>query len=41
MQVVDRYRMPDPLRLPEGSYSDLASGSDYQPPDLPYVELAP
>ena len=41
MRVVDRYRMPDPLRLPEGSYSDLASGSDYQPPDLPYVELAP
>ena len=39
--IVDRYRMPDPLRLPRGAYSDMVSGADYRPPELPYVEFAP
>ena len=41
MQVIERYRMPDPLRLPEGSYSDMASGTEHQPPSLPYADLEP
>jgi len=36
--VIERYRMPDPLRVPAGSYSDMMFGREYLPPALPYVE---
>jgi len=40
-QVVERYRMPDPLALPDGFYSDMVFGKEslYSPP--PYQESAP
>ncbi len=36
--VLDRYRMADPLTIPDGSYSDMMFGRRYAPPSLPYVE---
>ena len=36
--VVERLRMSDPLKMPDGSYSDMLFGKDYLPPPLPYVE---
>lgn len=36
--VLDRYRMDDPLTIPDGSYSDMMFGRRYAPPSLPYVE---
>jgi len=36
--VVDRYRMTDPLTIPDGVYSDMMFGQAYFPPSLPYVE---
>ncbi len=38
--VVDRYRMADPLTIPDGSYSDMMFGKQYLPASLPYVEMA-
>ena len=37
-QVIERYRMPDPLVLPDGFYSDMVFGKEslYSPP--PYQE---
>ena len=37
--VVDRYRMADPLTIPDGSYSDMLFGKQYLPASLPYVEM--
>jgi D-galactarolactone cycloisomerase len=33
--TLEKYRMPDPLRIPNGTYSDMAFGGEYQftPPD--------
>ena len=36
--VVDRLRMPDPLTIPDGVYSDMMFGKQYFPESLPYVE---
>lgn len=36
--VVDRYRMADPLRMPEGHYSDMVFGPSYWRPAGPYQE---
>lgn len=36
--VVGRFRMTDPLNLPDGSYSDMMFGKAYLPPSLPYEE---
>ena len=36
--VLARYRMTDPLTIPDGSYSDMMFGRRYAPPSLPYVE---
>ena len=36
--MVDRYRLENPLHLPEGSYSDMMFGRDYFPASLPYEE---
>ena len=38
--VVDRYRMTDPLTIPDGVYSDMMFGKQHVPPSLPYVEHA-
>ena len=37
-EVIDRLRMPDPLSLPDGSYSDMMFGKPYFPHPSPYVE---
>ncbi len=37
--VVERFRMADPLDLPDGSYSDMIFGKGYLPPSLPYEEI--
>lgn len=37
-KVVERMRMPDPLSLPDGSYSDMVFGPDWNRPFGPYVE---
>jgi len=37
-EVVDRLRMPDPLTIPDGVYSDMMFGKRYFPESLPYVE---
>ena len=39
-EVVDRLRMPDPLTIPDGVYSDMMFGKQYFPRHLPYVENA-
>ena len=39
--VVARYRMADPVTVPEGSYSDMMFGKDYLPRPMPYVEREP
>ena len=36
--VLERYRLPDPLDLPAGSYSDMMFGRQHLPPVLPYIE---
>jgi len=36
--VVERYRMSDPLQIPNGSYSDMMFGREYLPPACPYEE---
>ena len=38
METVARYRMQDPLTVPDGSYSDMMFGPDFFPRPLPYVE---
>ena len=40
-EVVDAYRMADPLRIPDGSYSDMMFGKAYLPRQLPFVECEP
>jgi L-alanine-DL-glutamate epimerase-like enolase superfamily enzyme len=37
-EVVDRYRLQDPLVIPDGVYSDMMFGPDNFPRVLPYVE---
>jgi L-alanine-DL-glutamate epimerase-like enolase superfamily enzyme len=37
-EVVERYRMPDPLQVPKGCYSDMMFGREYLPPACPYEE---
>jgi L-alanine-DL-glutamate epimerase-like enolase superfamily enzyme len=37
-EIVEQFRMTDPLNLPEGSYSDMTFGKAYLPPSLPYEE---
>jgi L-alanine-DL-glutamate epimerase-like enolase superfamily enzyme len=37
-EVVEEFRMTDPLNLPDGSYSDMTFGKAYLPPSLPYEE---
>ena len=37
-EVVDRYRMADPLDLPLGSYSDMMFGKEHFPQPFEYVE---
>lgn len=37
-QVLERYRMSDPLAMPDGFYSDMAFGNDAFAPSPPYVE---
>ena len=37
-EVVERFRVTDPLKLPDGSYSDMMFGRDYLPPSFPYEE---
>ena len=39
MDVVERLRMANPLKIPDGSYSDMMFGKAYEPPSLPYVEI--
>ena len=39
MDVVERLKMADPLRIPDGSYSDMMFGKAYEPPSIPYVEM--
>jgi hypothetical protein len=36
--VLERYRMADPLTMPDGFYSDMAFGKDAFAPALPYAE---
>ena len=38
-EVVDRYRMADPLDLPLGSYSDMMFGKEHFPEPFEYVEI--
>ena len=38
-EVVDRYRMADPLDLPLGSYSDMMFGKEHFPQPFEYVEI--
>lgn len=38
MDVVERYRMPDPLAVPDGVFSDMMFGQGNFPEDLPYLE---
>ena len=40
MNVVDRYRMPNPLACPDGVYSDMMFGAGNFPEQLPYLEKA-
>jgi L-alanine-DL-glutamate epimerase-like enolase superfamily enzyme len=37
-EVIERYRMSDPLTLPDGSYSDMMFGAEHFPKPFPYVE---
>jgi hypothetical protein len=37
-EVVEPFRVTNPLNLPDGSYSDMMFGRDYLPPSLPYEE---
>ena len=37
-EVVDRYRMADPLDLPLGCYSDMMFGKEHFPQPFEYVE---
>jgi D-arabinonate dehydratase/D-galactarolactone cycloisomerase len=37
-EVIERHRMPDPLQVPKGSYSDMMFGREYLPPVCPYEE---
>ncbi len=39
MDVVDRFRMPNPLSCPDGVYSDMMFGSGNFPEQLPYLEV--
>ncbi len=39
-EVVERYRLADPLTVPDGVYSDMMFGGDNFPLALPYVEGA-
>lgn len=41
MAVVERLKMADPLKIPDGSYSDMMFGKAFEPPSLPYVEMSP
>ena len=36
--VVEEFRMPDPLEIPLGNYSDMAFGAEYYTPAGPYQE---
>ena len=36
--IVDRWRMPDPLNIPDGFYSDMVFGTKGLGPTAPYVE---
>ena len=40
MNVVDQYRMPNPLACPDGVYSDMMFGAGNFPEQLPYLEKA-
>lgn len=40
-KLVDRHRMPDPLHVPPGFYSDMVFGNEGLAPPAPYVERAP
>ncbi len=40
LNVVERYRMPDPLACPDGVYSDMMFGAGNFPDQLPYLENA-
>ena len=37
-QVVEALRLPDPLHIPDGAYSDMAFGKSYFTEAQPYVE---
>jgi L-alanine-DL-glutamate epimerase-like enolase superfamily enzyme len=37
-KVVERLRMPDPLHIPDGAYSDMAFGAQYFTQAPPYEE---
>jgi L-alanine-DL-glutamate epimerase-like enolase superfamily enzyme len=37
--VVERFRLADPLNVPEGSYSDMVFGRAYLPAPAPYEEM--
>jgi hypothetical protein len=38
MDAVDKLRMADPLKMPDGSYSDMMFGKEYFPKSLPFEE---
>jgi D-galactarolactone cycloisomerase len=38
MDTVDKLRMADPLRMPDGSYSDMMIGKEYFPKSMPFEE---
>ena len=38
LAVVERLRMPDPLAIPDGFYSDMVFGSEGLGPSAPYLE---
>jgi L-alanine-DL-glutamate epimerase-like enolase superfamily enzyme len=38
MDVVEKHRMADPLKMPEGSYSDMMFGKEYFPKTMPFEE---
>jgi len=40
-ETVDRYRMEDPLRIPDGAYSDMVFGSAFHAPAEPYETRPP
>ena len=40
-EAVERYRMVDPLAVPDGVYSDMMFGKAYLPPSMPYMEQTP